>query len=108
MVNKSESYYKLVRLRATFGNDAGQLFMYDHRCEGNMIVAEFAADYQSCDGAREALSKYSGWNTLGYDGQSEVIVVGRYGPLNDTGSPNYKGWGVKIVCLEKANPALPQ
>ncbi len=108
MVNRSENYYKVVRVRATFGNDAGQLSMYDRNCEGNGIVAEFADDYQSCDGAREALSKYSGWGALDFDGHSEVVVVGRYGPLNDTGSPNYKGWGFKIMCLEEASPGLPQ
>lgn len=94
---------KVVRLRAVFHHDAGQVHLVDFSCRGvGAIHTGLSNSCESCTGARKALSIYTGFGTW-YDSAAHVVVVGRAGILeNPTLFPDDDGFN--IDCLENVEP----
>jgi hypothetical protein len=96
---------KVVRVQATFRNDAGQLFMEDSGC--TMHVG-FNKDRQACAGTWRKLQITSGVNTW-YDGSASIRVRGS---ISTIPKGNYYAGeeGFTISCLEtvRNNPLFIQ
>ena len=101
--NHLEDYRgKIVRVRAAFNHDAGQVDLLDDTCPGMALHAGLSDSCQSCVGARKALTIYSGLGTW-YDSAARVVVLGRVGRLeNPTLFDDDNGFN--IVCLERSEP----
>jgi len=92
---------KIVRVRAIFHHDAGQVNLVDDVCPSEGLHAGLANSFQSCEGTRKALTIYSGFGTW-YDSSAEVIVVGSVGRLENP--TLFEGYGFNILCLEQVKP----
>jgi hypothetical protein len=98
---------KLVRLKAIFVHDAGQTYLRpeDGTClqGGGGMNTGLDERSEACDGARKALSVYTGFETW-YDSRAKVVVIGRVGQINNPRSYFHKGEGFNILCLEHVEP----
>jgi len=93
---------KIFRVRADFHHDAGLVNLLDEGCPTVTIHAGLASSFESCVGARKALTIYSGFGTW-YDSTAKVVVVGSVGRLeNPTIFEDNAGFN--ILCLEEAEP----
>jgi hypothetical protein len=93
---------KIFRVRAAFHHDAGQVNLLDDACPTVALHAGLAKSFETCVGARKALTIYSGYGTW-YDSTAKVVVVGSVGRLeNPTLFEDNAGFN--ILCLEKAEP----
>ena len=97
----------LVRLRAEFANDASQTILRppQGQCQEPMLAIRTGLDKHcaACDGARKALSIYSGFETW-YDSHALVVVVGRMGVIKNPKSYYNGEPGFNISCLESVQP----
>ena len=93
---------KIVRARAVFYHDAGQVNLGDDACPKVRLHAGLSDSCQSCVGARKGLTIYSGFGTW-YDSAARVGILGRIGRLeNPTLFADDNGFN--IDCLESAEP----
>ena len=93
---------KIFRVRAAFHHDAGFVNLADEACPSVAIHVGLSNSFESCAGARKALTIYSGFGTW-YDSTAKVVVVGSVGRLeNPTLFENNAGFN--ILCLEEAAP----
>ncbi len=90
---------KVVRIRALFYHDAGQVNLYDDR---GKLHAGLSNSFESCAGTRKALTIYSGFATW-YDSAAHVVVVGSVGHLENL-TLFEDDAGFNIMCLEKVEP----
>ncbi len=67
---------KVVRVRAAFHHDAGQVNLFDDACPNVALHAGLADVCQSCVGGRKALTIYSGFRTW-YDSTARVVILGK-------------------------------
>lgn len=97
---------QLVRVRALFTNDAAQTTLSppEGQCPSAMAMRTGLDEQcEACEGARKALTIYSGFETW-YDSRAIIVAVGRTGRINNPKS-YYKGEdGFNIVCLESVEP----
>jgi len=101
--NHFEQYRgKVVRARAVFYHDAGQVNLGDEACPEVRLHAGMSDSCQSCVGARKGLKVYSGFGTW-YDSAARVGVFGRVGPLENP-TLFADDHGFNIDCLESAEP----
>jgi hypothetical protein len=90
---------RVVRVRATFSHDAGQVNLHDDACPRSPLHAGMSDSFQSCAGTRKALTIYSGFGSW-YDSAAQVVLIGRAGRLeNPTLFEDDNGFN--IVCLER-------
>jgi hypothetical protein len=93
---------KILRVRAAFHHDAGLINLLDDACPNMRLHAGLSNLFESCIGARKALTIYSGLGTW-YDSTAKVVAVGSVGRLeNPTLFEDNDGFN--ILCLEKAEP----
>jgi hypothetical protein len=93
---------KVVRVRASFHNDAGLVNLFDDACPSVALKARLGDGCQSCIGAKKALTIYSGFGTW-YDSTARVVVLGKVGPLGNATQLDDDS-GFNIDCVERAGP----
>lgn len=93
---------KVVRVRAAFDHDAGQINLLDDACPGVALHSGLADVCQSCVGARKALAIYSGFGTW-YDSRARVVILGKVGQLENPAFFNDDN-GFNIICVESVEP----
>lgn len=93
---------KVVRVRAAFHHDAGQVNLLDVACPTVALHAGLADGCQSCVGARKALTIYSGFGTW-YDSTARVVVIGKVDRLENATLFEDEN-GFNIECVESAEP----
>lgn len=93
---------QIVRVRAVFHHDGMTIHLLDSCGRGGAMYAGMAESCGACDGARKALSIYSGYETW-YDNDADVVVIGRSGSIE--GNNFYQGYeGFNILCVERVEP----
>ena len=99
-VNPERYVDKLVRVRAAFVHDAGQVNLRARECGETVgIHAGLSNSFGSCAGAHKVLTIYTGFGTW-YDGTTNVVVVvGRVGRLENPTLFADGKLGFNIVCL---------
>lgn len=107
VVSNPEHYRdQIVRLDVSFRSDSGSVSISDDagNCAKDAYTyAGFADPHASCVETQKALSVYSGYRTW-YDAPPvEVVIVGRFGIIDDR---NFYGGreGFNILCLEQVKP----